>query len=141
MSGSDCIFCKIVRGEIPAQIVWDSPWAVAFLDINPANPGHTLLVLRDHHSSIVSVPPSLLGAALQELPRLAQAVLSATQAEGLNVLLNNGRVAGQVIDHVHFHLIPRRAGDSVNVRWEPGKYASDSDMQEMADRIREALGG
>ncbi len=139
MAGADCVFCKIVQGQIPAEIVWQSPWAIAFLDINPANPGHVLLVLREHYATVDTIPPALFGSALQELPRLADAVMRATGAEGLNVVLNNGKVAGQVIDHVHFHLIPRRSGDSVTIRWEPGTYRDSAEVTSTAERIRAAL--
>jgi len=139
MAEQTCVFCKIVAGNIPATMVWDSPWAVAFLDINPAAPGHLLLVLREHFSDLADVPGSLLSAALTELPRLARAVRAATGAEGLNVIQNNGPVAGQVIPHVHFHLIPRQADDKVTVRWEQGSYESEEAMRAIAERIRTQL--
>ncbi len=141
MTDDSCVFCKIVAGEIPAAVVWDSPWAVAFLDINPAAPGHVLLVLREHYEQLTAVPGSLLSAALGELPKLAQAVISATGAQGLNLLQNNGRVAGQVIPHVHFHLIPRNEGDRVTVGWRQGTYETPEEMNRMAERIRAALAG
>ncbi len=139
MTEESCVFCKIVAGEIPATVVWDSPWAVAFLDINPAAPGHVLLVLKQHYSQLADVPGSLLAAALTELPRLAAAVVEATGAAGLNVLQNNGRVAGQVIPHVHFHLIPRNEGDQVTMSWQQGSYENAEQMEQVAERIRQRL--
>ena len=139
MTEESCVFCKIVAGEIPATVVWDSPWAVAFLDINPAAPGHVLLVLKQHYAQLADVPGSLLAAALTELPRLAAAVVEATGAAGLNVLQNNGRVAGQVIPHVHFHLIPRNEGDQVTMSWQQGSYENAEQMEQVAERIRQRL--
>src|SRR5437867_557134 len=102
-----CIFCKIIAGEIPATKVLETPVAVGFLDISPVAPGHTLLITKDHFPTLADTPPEVVGGLAAELPRLARAVLAATGGSGINLVQNNGRAAGQVVDHVHFHLIPR----------------------------------
>ena len=120
-----CIFCKIVRGEIPSARVLETAHAVAFLDINPVNPGHTLA--RTHGSPR---PPGRAPGRDRRprrlaSPRLCRAVKAATGAEGLNVIINNGRAAGQTIDHCHWHIIPRFANDAVNWPWPQGEYSGD----------------
>lgn len=120
---SACIFCKIVAGEIPAHIIHRSDTAIAFLDIGPLSDAHTLLVPRRHYGTIDEMPPSELAALMADLPRLAHTVRQVSGASGLNILQNNGADAGQVVPHVHFHLIPRRGGDGLGYRWNAGQYA------------------
>jgi histidine triad (HIT) family protein len=119
----DCIFCKIVRGEIPSARVLETDQALAFLDVAPLNPGHVLLVPREHHASLPDLPDELAAAMASLLPRLCRAVKSVTGAEGLNVLVNTGRVAGQSVDHVHWHIIPRHSSDSLHWPWPAGRYS------------------
>ena len=134
----DCIFCKIVAGQIPAAKVLETASAIAFLDIAPVAPGHLLLVAKDHHRTLADTPPALASALAAELPRLVRAVLAATGSTALNIVQNNGREAGQVVDHIHFHLIPRSSGDSFKFQWPHGKYEGDA-MQQMRDRIARAV--
>ena len=130
-----CIFCKIVRGEVPSAGVLETAETVAFLDINPLNPGHTLLVPREHHAHLGELPEALAAAAGSLLPRLCRAVKAATGAEGLNVIINNGRVAGQTIDHCHWHIIPRFANDPVRWPWPQGKCTAE-ELSRITSRIR-----
>jgi histidine triad (HIT) family protein len=123
MQKPDCVFCKIASGIIPALKVLDTPDSVAFLDVAPLAPGHTLLIPRDHHDSILDVPPAVLHAVTAHLPRLAGAILRLTGATGLNVLQNTGGSSGQAVFHLHFHLIPRRSRDGLGFRWNTRKYA------------------
>src|SRR6185312_8213130 len=90
-----CVFCKIVRGEIPSAVVLETDDAVAFLDINPVNKGHVLLVPRAHHADLTELPEALAAHAGSLLPRLCRAVKKATGADGFNLIVNNGRAAGQ----------------------------------------------
>jgi histidine triad (HIT) family protein len=138
MPSEHCVFCAIVAGRIPAQRVLDTPDCIAFLDVGPLAPGHTLLTPKVHYSDILEVPPDALSRILSPLPRLARAILSATGARGLNVLQNNGAAAGQVVMHLHIHLIPRCEGDSLGYRWNAGKYAS-GEAESMRDRLLESL--
>lgn len=130
----NCIFCKIVAGEIPSTKVLETNSAIAFLDIAPVAPGHTLLVPKDHFATMLDAPPDLIAAVAAELPRLARAVKAATHAAGLNILQNNGREAGQVVGHVHFHLIPRSAADGFRFNWPHGNYEGDA-----AERMRASI--
>lgn len=132
-----CVFCRILAGELPSARVWEGPHAVAFLDINPLAPGHVLVVSRSHQARVWDLPDDELAGLMAAVKRVARAVVSATGAEGLNVLANNGPVAGQVIQHVHFHLIPRRNGDGLLPVWKPVAYGP-GEMTAVRDRIAEA---
>ncbi len=133
-----CIFCKIVQGQIPSTRVLETEHAVALLDIHPVNPGHVLIVTRDHHAHLADVPDSLAAHAASLLPRLCRAIRAATGADGLNVIVNNGRAAGQTIDHVHWHIIPRFDDDSVNWPWPQGQYVGD-ELAQLQARIATEL--
>lgn len=138
MSSASCIFCRIASGEIPSLRVFESSDAVAFLDIAPLAPGHTLLVPRAHYENLLDVPPDALAQLTRPLPRLARAILNATGATGLNLLQNTGASSGQAVFHVHFHLIPRREGDKLGFRWNAGSYPPGEDRA-MQDKIAAGL--
>ena len=138
MSPSDCIFCRIVSGEISSTRIWETPEFLAILDVAPLSPGHTLVVPKCHYESMVDVPPELLGRMIQPFPRLAKAIMLATGATGLNVLQNTGVSSGQAVFHLHFHIIPRRQGDGLGYRWNAGKYVAGQADSMQADII-EAL--
>ena len=119
----DCIFCKIAASEIPAAVVYEGGSFLAFLDIGPLAEGHLLVIPRDHYSRLVDMPEDNCAQLASALPMLGQVLLEVTGAEGFNLLCNQGSVAGQVVPHVHFHLVPRKAGDGLGYRWNAGEYA------------------
>ena len=133
-----CIFCRIVRGEIPSAGVIETDEAIAFLDINPVNPGHTLLVPKPHYPLLADLPEPLAGTVCSLLPRLCRAIAAATGAEGLNVIVNSGRAAGQTIDHCHWHVIPRFNDDPVDWPWPHSEYSGD-ELAQMRFRIEREL--
>jgi len=133
-----CIFCKIVQGQVPSAKVLETDEAVAFLDIHPVIPGHTLLVPRAHHAHLSDLPDRIAAQAGSLLPRLCRAIRAATGADGLNVIVNHGRAAGQTIDHCHWHIIPRFEDDPVNWPWPQGEYAGD-ELGQMRFRIEREL--
>jgi histidine triad (HIT) family protein len=135
-----CIFCKIAAGSIPSARVFETDHAVAFLDIHPVNLGHILLVPKAHFAHLSDLPDDLAAHAGMLLPRLCRAVLSATGAEALNVIVNHGPAAGQTIDHVHWHLIPRRADDAVHWPWPHLAYEGEG-LNAMRTRIEQDLKG
>lgn len=135
---TDCIFCKIVAGDIPSVRVWEDDHTVAFLDINPLCAGHTLVIPKVHAERLTDLPAAVAGALLRPVPRLAAAIVAATGAEGFNVLQNNGRCAGQVVQHVHVHIIPRRPGDGLGYRW-PAGTADPEALQRLQAKIASAL--
>jgi histidine triad (HIT) family protein len=138
MSAQECIFCKIVSGQIPATKIYEDDVVVAFLDIGPISDGHTLVLPRQHVENVHSCPPELLGQVWTRLGKIAGAIASAVGADGYNVLCNNGEVAGQVVDHLHFHIVPRRAGDRVFTQWPSYKYPKGR-AEDIAVKIKSNL--
>ena len=140
MADSDCIFCKIVTGEIPAEVVLQDSVATAFMDVGPLAEGHVLLVPAGHYETIDQMPADEAAAMLRHVPALVKAVQAATGCEGVNVLQNNGRAAHQVVMHVHVHIIPRNSGDAFGFTWPAGEYAAGK-MSALASAIRGYLPG
>jgi histidine triad (HIT) family protein len=142
MTGGDfeagCIFCKIIRGEIPCQRVWESEHVLAFLDIQPLAVGHTVIVPKHHVPSLEDLPESWAQRLGPSLGLVAGVVARVVGAEGYNVLQNNGAIAGQVVPHVHFHVVPRRPGDGLGYRWKT-RAASGAELEGLAGRIRQAF--
>ena len=138
MSAQECIFCKIASGQIPATKIYEDEVVVAFLDIGPISDGHTLVMPRQHFEKVHSCPPELLGQIWTRLGKIAGAVALAVSADGYNVLCNNGRAAGQVVDHLHFHIVPRKTGDGVFAKWPSYKYGPGQ-VEKIADKIRKHL--
>ncbi|MBN2594769.1 MAG: HIT family protein [Sedimentisphaerales bacterium] len=138
MAEQDCIFSKIVKGEIPAQKVYEDEAVLAFLDINPISDGHTLVIPKQKYEKLDECPAEVLGQLASKLGKIAQAVAAATGCDGYNVLCNNGRAAGQLIDYVHFHIIPRNEGDGVFHRWPHFQYPTGK-IEEIAAKIRENI--
>lgn len=103
----ECLFCKIVAGEIPAQKVYEDGEFLAFLDINPRNPGHTLVVPKRHCETILEMPENEASELFKVVKKVAIAVKKGMKADGISIGQSNGRAAGQVIPHAHFHVIPR----------------------------------
>lgn len=134
----ECIFCKIVQGEIPCAKVYEDDTILSFLDIGPIQEGHTLVIPKEHYPSLLDVPDSLGSGLLQVLKSVGRAVMDATQAQGLNVIMNNFPAAGQIVPHAHWHLIPRYAKDGLKF-WPQKSYTSNEDMLELAEKIKDKL--
>lgn len=133
----DCIFCKIIAGELPSSKVYEDGEVVAFLDIYPTRPGHTLVVPKIHCDDVVGCDPTALARMIQVAQKIAPAVVKAAGAEGFNLGVNNGSAAGQVIGHLHMHVIPRHNGDGLHL-WPAGKYA-EGEMSRLAEKIRKVM--
>lgn len=123
---ADCIFCKIIAGQIPCHKLYEDDRVLAFLDIGPLSPGHGLIIPKEHYTTIDQMPAGLVSACAIVLPKLSKAIITATGATGWNVLQNNGAVAGQEVSHVHFHIIPRTEGDGLGYRWPAGTFNGDT---------------
>ena len=106
----NCIFCKIIAGQIPCHKVYEDDDVLAFLDVGPLSDGHTLVIPKGHYATLAQVPPEVAAGIGRVLPALSQAIMQTTGATSWNVLQNNGEGAGQDVHHVHFHLIPRKRG-------------------------------
>ncbi len=128
----DTIFQKILSGEIPSHKVYEDEHVFAFLDINPLAPGHTLLIPKEPAATLDALSDDAAGALGRVLPRLCRAVASATRCPSYNVLCNAGKPAGQLVEHVHLHIIPKpeddRPGDGLEMAWN----ASEIDHDEAA---------
>ena len=137
-SMSDCVFCKMVAGQIPVVKIYEDESVLSFLDIGPVSDGHALLIPKEHYDKIGDCPAELLGQVCSRLPKIAVAVSSAMKCEGYNVLCNNGRAAGQLVNHLHFHIIPRNSGDKIFSRWPSYEYQPGR-IEELAAEIREKI--
>lgn len=134
MAQDDCIFCKIVLGLIPIAKIYEDDDIIAFLDISPIKPGHAVVIPKAHHENMLEMPASLAKPVHQALQTVGRALMAATGATGLNTLQNTHPVAGQSVFHVHWHLIPRHAGDGLEI-WPQGSYASQEEMRDLANKI------
>ena len=138
MNDDNCIFCKMVLGQIPVTKIYEDDAVLAFLDIGPISDGHTLVIPKQHYEKVDECPPELLGQVASRIGKIAGAVANAMDSDGYNVLCNNGRAAGQVVDHLHFHIIPRINGDGVFNKWPSYKY-DDGKIEKIAEQIRKNL--
>jgi len=138
MSVDDCIFCKMVAGEIPVTKIYENEVVLAFLDIGPLSDGHTLVIPKAHFSRLDECPAEILAEVARQIGKIANAVVTAMGSDGYNVLCNNGRAAGQLVDHMHFHIIGRNTGDGIFNRWPAYKY-KEGQIEQIAAKIRENL--
>ncbi len=141
-SSADCIFCKIVAKEIPANVVYEDGEIIAFLDIRPINPGHTLVIPKAHTANLKELDSQLGGRLFQVAGQIAAALRkSGLRCEGINVWLADGKAAFQEVPHIHIHVIPRFEGDGLRLQVGPdyGKTPPDEKMQQQAEKIRKAL--
>jgi histidine triad (HIT) family protein len=135
---AECVFCKIAAGVLPASLVYRDEATIAFMDIAPIAPGHVLVATTAHVENIYGLDDARAGALFQTAARVARAIKQALRAEGLTLLQANGRPGGQVVMHVHVHLIPRRAGDGLGFVWPAGQPAR-ADLDRLAGAIRGGL--
>ncbi|HSE94545.1 MAG TPA: HIT family protein [Methylomirabilota bacterium] len=135
----DCVFCRIRDGQIPSVRVWEDERTLAFLDINPVNDGHCLVISRAHAATIFEVAAADLQAAIVTVKMVAGAIRRALAPDGLNLLQANGAAAFQSVPHLHFHLIPRWTGDGKGFDW-PLKAGDPARIQAAAEKIRQGLG-
>lgn len=139
---TDCIFCKIIRNEIPSTVVYEDDVVKAFLDISQATPGHTLVIPKQHVADIFAYDADLAAAVFSRIPKIAQAIKACDPAiKGMNILNNNGEVAYQSVFHSHFHLIPRYSDkDDFNIHFgdHTDQYTPEK-LTQIADRIKAQL--
>jgi len=129
----DCIFCKIIAGEIPSFKVYEDENTLAFLDIAPVNPGHTLIVPKKHYINMEEIPEDQLCQLAAVIKKIGKAVKDGLGAEGYNVTENNDPISGQIVPHLHFHVIPRRQGDGLRL-WPQGKYG-EGEAEEILKKL------
>ena len=134
----NCIFCKIVAGSIPSYKLFEDGESLAFMDINPANDGHCLVIPKAHFPTVFALAPEAFAAAGRTVIKVATAVDRALSPDGINLLQANGPGAAQSVLHFHIHILPRRRDDGLTINWVP-KAGDRARIAEIAERIRMAL--
>ena len=135
---TDCVFCRIVAGQIPSTRVYEDEHAVAFMDIGQVNPGHVLVAVKKHAANLFELDEAQASAVARASRSVALAIRAAFEPEGLSVYQANGKAAGQTVFHYHVHLLPRHAGDGMELTW-PVKNPPRETLEGYAQRIRVKL--
>lgn len=133
---NNCIFCKIISGEIPSNTIYEDEDFKVILDIGPASKGHAVILPKNHAANLFELPEADAEKILKVAKKCGTAMMKALHCDGLNVLQNNGEAAGQTVSHLHIHLIPRYHGDHVNITWEPG---TAEEPEKLAEAIKAAF--
>ncbi len=131
----DCVFCKIVRHQLPAQILFENEKVISILDINPIHYGHALVIPKLHCTDFLHIPESDLHDVLHVTQIVARAIVNTLNLEGYNIFSNNGKIAGQSVFHFHMHVTPRYPDDNIQFVLELKSYTANT-MKEYADKIR-----
>ena len=133
-----CIFCKLVAGEIPAARVYEDDLTLAFMDLGQVNPGHVLVATKRHAATLFDITPEEAAAAMQTAQKVAQAVQAVFDPPGLTLLQANGKEGDQTVFHFHMHVVPRHGNDGIALSW-PRKEPGAEVLNGYAERLREAL--
>ncbi len=129
-----CLFCKIVEGKIPSNKVYEDSKVLAFLDIAPVNHGHTLVIPKDHYKNMEEVPEDLLIHVVKIVKKIGKSLKDNLGVVGYNVIMNNDPIAGQIIPHLHFQIIPRNKNDKLK-QWLQGEYKND-EAESIVNKIK-----
>lgn len=137
MNHEDCIFCKIVEGDIPSAKVYEDDVVYAFLDLSQVSKGHTLIIPKEHARDVFEMSPELAASVYARVPKIAQGIKTAFQAKGMNILNNNEAIAGQTVFHMHLHLLPKyNESEGFDAIWKTNEDAYTSeDLQDIATSI------
>lgn len=138
MAEKDCIFCKIANGEIPAATIYENSDFRVILDVAPANRGHALIIPKEHFKDIFDIDALTAGKLFSLATEVARAMKGVLHCDGMNIVQNNGVIAGQTVFHFHLHLIPRYEGDCVTVGWKPSE-SNPEELQELAKELRKKI--
>ena len=130
----DCIFCKIVRGEIPSENLFENDTCLSFLDIMPSNKGHALVIPKEHYETLVDIPDEDLKDLMIAVKKVALALKKALDFDGFNIFMNNKKVAGQLVPHAHFHILPRFDNDGLKVEFSHKEY-EEGEIRGFRERI------
>lgn len=133
----DCVFCKIITGVIPSYKIYEDDNILAFLDIGPVNRGHVLVIPKKHYSNFEEIEEEDLFQVIAVVKKIGRAIKEGLKMEGYNVMVNNDPVAGQIVPHLHFHIIPRVSGDGLKL-WPGGEY-DEGEALEVAEKIKKQL--
>ncbi len=135
---ANCVFCKIVASKLPCFKLLEDETTIAFMDINPVNPGHALAVAKGHWQTVDVIPPEVLAAVARTAQRIAKVVMKELKPHGVNLMQANGEGAGQSVPHLHIHILPRRPDDSLILNWEP-KAGDMTEIEAVYKRLKAAL--
>ncbi|MCF7819928.1 MAG: HIT family protein [Candidatus Pacebacteria bacterium] len=130
---SDCIFCKIVKGEVSSYRIYENDKVLAFLDKNPTSPGHLLVIPKDHYENLEEISENFLAEVVKVVKIMGQKVKEKLNYPAYNVIQNNGKEAGQIIDHLHFHVLPRKSDDGLT--FPSGQEVKEEDLQEIQNKL------
>lgn len=133
----ECLFCKIVKGELPSSKIYEDEDTLAFLDLFPVNKGHSLVIPKEHYENIFDVPAESLSKISSVMKNVADAVKKGINADGISIAQSNGKDAGQIIPHIHFHIMPRFKDDGLKL-WPQGKY-EEGEMDKFKEDISKFL--
>jgi len=139
MVKSDCIFCKIVEGNIPAAMVWQDDGYACFMDRYPMNPGHVLVVPKKHYVFLFDMPLPVVGKLFEHVARITNAICKVLKPDGVNVGQSNGEVASQTVFHVHVHIVPRFKGDTRESFWPERKNFTVKELNDLAEQIAKMI--
>ncbi|MBI3027496.1 HIT family protein [Candidatus Woesearchaeota archaeon] len=138
MTMEDCVFCKIIGGKIPSAKIYEDEKVISFLDIMPANKGHCLVVPKIHAQTLVEMGDEDLSAAIKATKKVARALSLSFGNGSFNIVMNNGKEAGQLVNHAHIHLIPRFQKDRLRIKWSHLKYEGD-EIKDYAEKIKKFI--
>lgn len=131
---NNCIFCSIIGHEIPSATIYEDEKVIAILDIAPSAKGHTVLIPKNHSKDIFEIPEEEAAHIFTVAKKIGKALKEEINCDGINILQNNGKAAGQTVFHLHVHVIPRYENDAVNLTWTPGEY-KEGEMQSLAQAL------
>jgi histidine triad (HIT) family protein len=138
VAAADCIFCRIVEGKSPCETIFEDETTLAFMDINPANDGHCLVIPKAHFANLFETPPEIFARVASAAAKVARAVAAELKPGGLNLVQANGAAARQSVFHLHIHVLPRRAGDDLLINWDPQR-GDPGRIAAIAARLRARL--
>jgi len=133
---NDCIFCKILKGEIPSFTVYEDETFKVILDRFPATPGHMLIIPKEHYADMFELPDEVAAKLYPLAKKLAAKVKAVTDADGINIVQNNGEAAGQSVHHFHLHIVPRKAGDGIIINKSSNQDTTIEELEEMFNKLK-----
>jgi histidine triad (HIT) family protein len=131
----DCLFCKIIAGKLPCHKIYEDENFISFLDINPVSEGHVLVLPKKHFATLLDIDPAIVGEYLTVVQKVARRVCQALGVKDFNVVNANGRLAQQSVDHVHYHIVPRRPADGIDLWFHGRKQTSQDELAALAKKL------
>ncbi len=137
----DCLFCKIARKEIPSAIIYEDEWTLGFLDVHPLSLGHTLVIPKSHVENIIALPDNLVGRLFGTVKTITEAMDKAFKPHGFTIGINHGRMSGQLVDHLHVHIITRYQGDNGGSMHTIVRNPPTEPLEEVRAKLKEIVDG